>query len=204
MAIASIVEGHGEVEAIRILLTRICAELIRPAVYPTILKPVRVHKSKVASQEGELLRAVDLAILKLSAIESRGLVLLLLDSDDDKACTLAPALTAQVRNARSHVDFACVLAVVEYETWFVAGATSLNLFLSSDSLLHVPADPEAARAGKGWIERFFLEPKYSETVDQPRLTAAFDLPKARENSLSFDKLCRELEKRIHGEEAPND
>jgi hypothetical protein len=37
---------------------------------------------------------------------------------------------------------------------------------------------------------------YAETVDQPRLTAAMDLQMCRERSKSFDKLCRELEKRL--------
>ena len=33
---------------------------------------------------------------------------------------------------------------------------------------------------------------YSETVDQPALTAKMDLDLCRERSPSFDKLCREL------------
>jgi hypothetical protein len=61
-----------------------------------------------------------------------------------------------------------------------------------------PADPEQQRCGKGWIEHRFKGPKYSETVDQPRLTAAMDLHLCRQHSPSFDKLCRELEACMRG------
>ena len=90
---------------------------------------------------------------------------------------------------------ACILANVEYETWFVAAAESLRDFLD------FPADatnlqaPEKARSGKGWVQRHFKGPKYSQTLDQPRLTARMDLGLCRARSPSFDKLCRELEAR---------
>jgi predicted ATPase len=38
--------------------------------------------------------------------------------------------------------------------------------------------------------------KYSETIDQPAMTADMDLSLCRRRSPSFDKLCRELEKRF--------
>lgn len=51
------------------------------------------------------------------------------------------------------------------------------------------------RCRKAWIEKRIKAPKYSETVDQPAMTAAMDLALCRSRSPSFDKLCRELEKR---------
>lgn len=57
----------------------------------------------------------------------------------------------------------------------------------------MPQDPESQRLGKGWIERRFKGVKYSERVDQPKMTAKLDLNMCRDNSPSFDKLCRELE-----------
>lgn len=89
----------------------------------------------------------------------------------------------------------CVIAVAEYETWFVASASSLARYLTPGFEASIPSDPEATGVGKGWIERFFIESKYSESVDQARLTAALDLNAARKRSPSFDKLCRELERR---------
>jgi hypothetical protein len=90
----------------------------------------------------------------------------------------------------------CVLAIVEYETWFVAAADSLRDFLDIPHTDTVPEAPEPRRSGKSWIERRFRGTKYSETVDQPKMTAAMDLPLCRQRSPSFDKLCRELEKRL--------
>lgn len=37
---------------------------------------------------------------------------------------------------------------------------------------------------------------YSPPIDQPRLTAAMDLTMCRAGSRSYDKLCRELERRL--------
>jgi hypothetical protein len=59
----------------------------------------------------------------------------------------------------------------------------------------VPTDPEGNRLGKPWI-RANLAGKYSETVDQPRFAAKIDLAACRMNSASFDKLCRELTRRL--------
>jgi hypothetical protein len=97
---------------------------------------------------------------------------------------------------RAHLDVVCVLPVIEFETWLVAGAAALDRFLRAGYREHVPHDVDAERAGKGWIQHFFAGPKYSPAIDQARLTAAFDLSEARRRSRSFDKLCRELERRF--------
>jgi hypothetical protein len=54
-------------------------------------------------------------------------------------------------------------------------------------------NPESVGGCKEWLERW-LPPalKYSETVDQPALTSAFDMTLAR-RAPSFDKLWREVE-----------
>jgi Domain of unknown function (DUF4276) len=194
LAIAPIVEGHGEVGAIRTLLQRTLGLVAGCAA--AVLQPIRIAKSKVVRDREELLRAVDLASLKLASTSAdRKVVLLLLDADDDAACVLGPDLLATLRAERAHLDVACVLAVVEYETWLVAGAETLGGYLTAGFAEAIPEDPEAVRAGKGWIQHFFAGTKYSETVDQVRLTSSFDVTKARNRSRSFDKFCRELEKR---------
>jgi hypothetical protein len=193
--IAPIVEGHGEVASVRMLLHRVFAEIIGAPVIPEVLQPIRVSKSKVVRDDAALLRAVDLAALKLASKGEAGLILLMLDADDDLACSLAPELLATIRRARSHLDVACVIAVVEFETWFVASAESLERYWHPEYRDAIPKDPEVANAGKGWVEKFYIEKKYSETIDQVRLTAAFDPAVARNRSRSFDKLCRELERR---------
>jgi len=195
IGIAPIVEGHGEVQAVRILLARIF-EAFGIDCGHRVLTPIRVSRSRVVRNDLELIRAIDLAALKLRAgTEDRKLVLLLLDADEDPACELAPRLLDVVRRDRAHLDVACVLPVIEYETWLIAGAATLGRFLTAGFREQIPEDVEAGRVGKGWIQHFFAGPKYSPAVDQARLTASFDVRDARLRSRSFDKLCREIEGR---------
>jgi hypothetical protein len=95
------------------------------------------------------------------------------------------------------MDVACVFANLEYETWFVAAAESLPGFLDLQGE-QVPDDPEKQGCDKGWVQRHYKGPgrSYSEPVDQPAMTHTMDLTLCRKRSPSFDKLCRELEKRI--------
>jgi hypothetical protein len=195
VAVAPIVEGHGEVESVRILLTRVAQALALPCILQ-VLKPIRVSKPKVVADEKQLMRVVELAALKLATVHAeRKFVLLLLDADEDPACQLAPRLLSIMARERGDLDVSCVLPVTEYESWLVGGADTLSPFLTNGFPEHIPPDIEAAKAGKGWIQHFFAGPKYSETADQARLTSAFDILKARQRSRSFAKLCRDVEAR---------
>lgn len=192
LRVAPIVEGHGEREAVRILLERIWLEVVR-GEYIEVLAPVRRPRDLIVRDERELVRAVELAVLNLDRSESDvpGLILILLDAEEDAACRLAPELLRRAHAARPDRTIRCVLANREYETWFVAAGESLAKYL--DDIAEPPADPEKDGLGKAWIERRIRSPKYSPRIDQPRLTAAFDLHLCRRRSPSFDKLCRELE-----------
>lgn len=192
--VAPIVEGHGEQRsAIRTLITRVWTELL-DGEYANVLRPIRIPRSKLATTEG-LLKAVDLAALNLRELVSTepSVILVLFDADEDAPCVLAPKLMEVVLTARPHLDVAIVLANPEYETWFAAAAESMPTFFD---LAVVPpaADPEASGQRKGAVRRW-MHGQYSETVDQVRLTKAMDLRLCRSRAPSFDKFCRELEKR---------
>lgn len=192
-AVASVVEGHGDVEAVPILLRRILAEIIGRSDV-NVLRPIRVPRSKL-TKPAELLRAISLARLKLQhAGADRHLVLVIFDADSDLACELAPSLLKQAQSERPDVDIAIVLPVAEYETWFVAAAESLSDYLDVTAA-EIPSNPETAGSKKAWLISHFRG-RYTETVEQPALTARMDLSKCRSRSPSFDKLCRELEKRL--------
>jgi hypothetical protein len=122
------------------------------------------------------------------------MILVLVDADEDLPCELGPGLLKEALERRSDVDLCCVVANVEYETWFVAAADSLGEYLDLTET-EIPRDPEGQRAGKAWVQKRFRGGKYSETVDQPAMTMRMDLALCRSRSPSFDKLCRELEKR---------
>lgn len=189
-----IVEGHGENNSIRPLLQRIWSELL-DGDYVDVVKPIRWSRGRLV-QGSELGRAVDLATLKLREAQpqERGMVLILVDADEDLPCELGPGLLREALERRPDVDISCVVANVEYETWFIAAASSLGEYLDLDESA-IPPDPEGQRAGKAWVQKRFRGVKYSETVDQPAMTMKMDLSLCRRRSASFDKLCRELEKR---------
>lgn len=199
LRVAPIVEGHGEYDAVPILLRRIWHELLGGS-HIDVLRPIRVSKSKIVRGNphgttprvatAEISRAAELARRKIRACaESMPfLILILLDADSDCPAQLAP----QLLGALGSPDVACVIANVEFETWFVASAETLGDYLTVDE--SPPADPEKQRCGKAWIERRFRGQRYSERVDQPRITARISLAACRANSPSFDKLCRELER----------
>lgn len=195
LVVAAVVEGHGEEKsAVRTVVTRIWIELLG-GEYVQVLRPIRQHRSRLVQREG-LLKAVDLATLKLRemAPDDRSLILVLFDADEDLPCKLAPSLTAMLAKERPHLDVAVVLANPEFETWFAAAAESLAAFFDFSVAAPV-ADPEEARHQKGMVSRW-MHGRYAETIDQVRLTSAMDLTMCRSRSKSFDKFCRELAKRL--------
>jgi len=200
LRIVPIVEGHGEVQALPILLRRVWTELLG-GVFTDVLAPIRSHRDQLTQAENAALhKAVSLAAEKLRSadrVPMPGLILILIDAEDDLACSLGPELLNRARGYRSDTDVTCVIANHCYETWFAASADSLRNHLDLTNDLQLPVDPEQENLRKSWISRRIRRAKYSETVDQARLTAAMDLALCRANSRSFDKLCRELEGRLH-------
>ena len=198
MTILPIVEGHGEVEAVPIALRRIGSELLDIASVE-VMKPIRIKRGRLVKRE-HLGRAIGYALLKLQESASEeGAILVLLDGDGEPPCILGPRVQSMANELRADADVFCVIAHLEYETWFVAAAESL--VESGDLVLRegeaYPEDPEGQALRKGWIEKRLRDQRsgYSPTVDQPRFTAKMDLRACRSRSPSFDKLCRELAKR---------
>lgn len=163
--------------------------------YINVIRPIRGHRGSLVIGT-ELCRAINLAAGKLRQAVPPGdamLILVMLDADNDLPCELAPQLLEFGRNCRADFEIACVLPNVEFETWFVSAANSLEEYLNLPAVL--PENPERERLGKGWVQQCFKGPKYSETIDQPRMTARMNLQNCRDRCASFDKLCRELEAR---------
>ena len=146
--VASVVEGHGEVEAVPLLLRRFAAQW-DPSVPFEALKPVRIARSKLLKQ-GELERAIELAAYKAP----EGGVLVLIDCDDDCPAQLGPTLLRRavpvVHNA------AVVIAKSEFESWFLAAAESIAGHRGLRDDLTTPQDVESIRDAKGWLKRQML------------------------------------------------
>ena len=119
--LASIVEGHGECEAVPILVRRI-AQTLDVALTVSVHPVLRVPGSRLAKQ-GEIERTVELAARKNAG---QGAILVLLDCDDGCPTEDAPALLKRATTARPDLHVSVVLAKREYEAWFLAAAESLR------------------------------------------------------------------------------
>lgn len=193
LRIAAIVEGHGEVPAVPILLRRIGYELFG-GKHIEVATPIRHTRGQLVQSEIDTLdRAVTLATRKLQALppqDSPTLILILIDADDDCPAKLGPELLKRAQLESLH-SVSVVLAKFEFETWFVGSADSLADYLDLSGV--VPLAPEESGSAKKWIADRFKAGRYSETVDQPKLTNAIDLAQCRARCPSFDKLCRDIE-----------
>ncbi|CAM4500238.1 DUF4276 family protein [Corallococcus exiguus] len=185
MKLGLIVEGHGEVRAAPILVRRL-TQWLAPEVHPEVLLPHRIPRGQLV-KEDELRRAIELTARKVG---DEGRILVLLDADKDLPCVLGPRLLTWARAQRANRSISVVVAECEYEAWFLAAAESLRSQRGLPANLDAPAQPERIRDAKGWLGNH-MPSGYSETIDQPALTSAFDLEAARRAD-SFDKLVRDM------------
>ena len=184
--IGCIVEGHGEVEAVPILIRRVASNLY-PELGIDIPHPIRISRDKIV-KEDQLEGVVELAAQNIS---SQGAIFILLDSDDDCPAQLGPELLCRALQVRNDLPIAVVLAKHEFEAWFLAAAKSLRGYKGLKNDLEPPNNPEEIRDAKGWLKQRRNNRKYRETVDQPGLTARFDFDQARQAD-SFDKCYRDI------------
>jgi Domain of unknown function (DUF4276) len=187
LRIASIVEGHGECEAVPILARRI-AQTLDPSLVPTVYPVLRVPASRLVKQ-GEIERAVELAARKNAG---QGGIFILLDCDDGCPAQDGPALLQRAIKARGDMPVAVVYAKREFEAWFLAAAESLRGQRGLPDDLTPPGAPENIRGAKEWLAKRMPGSRgYSEASDQPALAASFDMNAARRAD-SFDKCFREF------------
>lgn len=188
IALACIVEGDGDVEAVPIAIRRI-VQGIAPGLALKIHHPIRVPRTKLV-KSGELERFIELAARRAGR---SGAIVIVLDSDDDCPAILGPELLGRARRARPDFPISVVLAKREFEAWFLASASSLRGLRGLADDLEPPSDPEAIRGAKEWLTgRMPAGRSYTETLDQSALTASMDLHQAREAAPSFDKFFRDL------------
>lgn len=194
MKIASIVEGHGEVAALPVLLRRL-AEWRTPPNYPDVQVPIRVRRDRFLHREDEFHRYLQLAAAKCG---ENGWILMLLDADDDCPAILGGEILLRARACLPDRAVSVVLANREFEAWFIAAAESLGghrgLAIRPDDTM----DPETPRDAKGWIRQRMPGGSYGEATDQPAFTALMSLDQAFAHSRSFRKLCSEWDQRFTG------
>lgn len=186
-----IVEGHGEVVALPVLLRRI-AEWRSPEHAVQVPLPIRVKRDQFLNDEDQFLRFMRLAGMKSG---ENDVVLVLLDADDDCPAELGLQLLERARAAIPHRSISVVLANREFEAWYIGGAESLHghrgLTITHNDL---HADAELPRDAKGWLRSRMGGRGYGETTDQPAFAARMSLDAAYRRCRSFRKLCSEWDR----------
>lgn len=185
MIVSCIVEGHGEVAALPVLMRRL-SNWRTPGIAVEVPHPIRVNKDRFLNRQEEFSRYLQLASAKCIG---DGWILLLLDADDECPKELASRILE--RAAAVNVDAAVVVVVAnrEFEAWFIAAAKSLNGHRGlSVSVAEMATDAEIPRDAKGWLGAR-MHGTYGETTDQPAFAALMDLEAAHARSRSFRKLC---------------
>jgi len=164
-----IVEGHGDVAAVPVLLRRFLADA--QCFGLQVARPVRQPKGKLVREDG-LRKAVRLALKKADCAA----IIVLFDADDDCPKELAPTLRQWACDEAGPVPCEIVVAMREYEAWFLASLPSLEL---GEGI--APHDsPETIRDAKGKLESYMGGGSYMETIDQAKLTARLDFASACE------------------------
>jgi len=185
VTIVPIVEGHGDAEAVPVLLRRIFAQV--QAYHVEVARPFRVKRNRVV-KPGELERALLQAARDRTNAAS---VLVLLDADDDCPAKLGPELLARCQQT-TNLPVAVVLANKEFEAWYLGAKESLRGLRGIRNSAVAPSAPEEVRDAKRALSENMEEGRYLEVDDQPALASQVDISLARQRCPSFDKLVREV------------
>lgn len=190
LTIAPIVEGHGEQNAIRPLLTNIISST-DGNVYPRIGAPYRVPWGSLVNAPGRLEQAAQV-VLREGGLNSR--LLVLLDADECCPALLGPKLHQRLVSQFPDTPISVSVAEWEYESWFIASAESIALHVGASLEVEVPENIEEIHNPKAWIEQNILHGRYKETSAQASFSSAIDVPLARQRSHSFNRFCLEVER----------
>lgn len=183
MKLQPIVEGHGDVRAVPVLLRRFVAET--EAYDVTVVSPIKLPRDKLVRQAD-----VD-RVIRRALLNQCDAILVLFDSDDDCPKETASMVRGWSAAAAGAIPCDVVLAHREYEAWFLASIESLRgqRGITEDALHH--PNPESPRDAKGELRsRMRAGQTYSETKDQPALSAQFSMADAYARSRSFRKLTK--------------
>jgi len=176
LSIASIVEGHGEVQALPVLLRRF-QSIANPPEPVDIQPPIRMHSESFFDLE-KLAR-----YLQIASADPADRHLILLVRDADEACPVQVSARIQgLLRDHAHLNILTVVTQTEYESWFLAAIPSIAGTRKLPSNLVRPENHDSIRGAKEWLSRHMgTSACYSETIDQPAFSATIDLDQAREN-----------------------
>jgi hypothetical protein len=203
--IVPIVEGHGEVRAVPILLHR----WLRHRNYHRYFEvhidgPVRA--SGAGAIKAEHKSGDDLGIehyVEIARLRRPDAIVVILDADDDAPETVGPQLLDRARKSvPADYPICVVLAKREYEAWFLAafpcsrfrnGLEASNFALTRRSLPR-GLDVESIADCKSYVARLVGIRKYEPTLHQPAFTNILPFTSGMaKRSPSFGRLIADLE-----------
>ena len=188
-----IVEGHGELKAVPLLVRRWLYETGR---YVDVRAPVRASGRGALTCEKGIERFVSVA----RGVPRCAAILVVIDADEGCPAEEGPALQSRAETAAGGIPVVVVLAKHEFEAWLIASAETIRGCRDLPADLYCPADPdEKIGDPKAWISSKLPKGRvYQETVDQAPLTARMDFALVSQRSRSFRKLLSALDKLIPG------
>lgn len=191
LSVATIVEGHAEVESVPLLLRRIFAQLGATSVQ--VARPFRIKRNRVV-KSGELERAISQTIRDRDGVAG---IMVLIDSDDDCPAELGVELLDRAKKT-TQMPVSVVLAHREFECWLLGAKESLRGINGIAENATAPPNPENIRGAKEHLTRNMTRGRrYLAVDDQVRFAERFDLNLARQRCPSFDKCFRDAERLIH-------
>lgn len=192
--IASVVEGHGEVQGLPRMIQRIAQE--RYGSYVDAPKPHRVPRANMVRRPEELQNAVR---LQAARFEKRlGGVIVLADSDDDDPGELRRALQETVETSGASRPVVATVAVREYEAWFLAGIESLRSHGAIRDDATYEGDPEQPRNPKQRLEEL-MDESYGSVRHQVAFNMHLDLDLAAGRSPSFAQFIEAIGTLVRGD-----
>lgn len=161
--IQPVVEGHGEVEALPVLLRRLRDEASAWKV--GIGTPIRQPRNKLASEPGAL-RAVEIARRQPTC----DAILIVFDGDRDCPAELGPKVREWAAAAAGSLPCEVVLPHREYEAWFLAAIESLRTHDLIRTNAESHSDPEQPHGAKEQLkERLFRAERIWRRRTKPHL-----------------------------------
>jgi hypothetical protein len=190
-AIATIVEGHAEVESVPLVLRRIFAQLGVSDI--EVVRPFRIKRNRVV-KAGELERAISQTIRDRDGVAG---IMVLIDSDDDCPAELGVELLERAKKT-TRVPVSVILAHREFECWLLGSKESLRGINGIVENATAPPNPENIRGAKEHLTRNMTRGRrYLAIDDQVTFAERFELKLARQRCPSFDRCFREVERMLH-------
>jgi hypothetical protein len=183
-----IVEGHGEIPAVPILIRNILAARGIHDVQPLPAWRHGEYPSVVKNFDN----------LFLAAIKEKAPILWVMDFDSkDYTCPVQEAQRLLTRAAKLRPGWPLKIAflVSEYETLFLIDeAATRRVFPDIPAKTPFPENPENIRGAKEWLSKARPSPgsAYKETVHQAKITAQLNIELLRTRSHGFAHLERAI------------